>query len=362
MFHLFLFTVVVAILSGCGTSASQHSVRSNEVQVTNRSTSPVPAPARPSALVTGRDWQGMRENLRQFLSSLSDRQSISNVDDVVWIRCPLGMGVRSDVCSGIPERLTWVGAVERILALNASKYRGFSDWRMPSKAEYLSFVRSAGLGVEFNCPNAQFVIPRVFPLGRSPDMFGWNVWLADSPGSGVRPETADLEVASCHFGLTFPLEAHGARPIILVRGGSQSLVWADAVKKLPNSEKILADARAINAAETGAVLAAKRDVERVVEDMRNASSSSLQGSSASVPSQKAADSIVRSIKSRSYENAGRKTAAFDVSCGNGASKLIYRSAWDNAGDWYMPGFPNGYFVAKSQVAVEQVAQQICRYR
>lgn len=83
--------------------------------------------------------------------------------------------------------------------------------------------------------------------------------------------------------------------------------------------------------------------------------SSYSGSSSSSSSQQ--ESI--SVRSQEYDNAGRKAEGFWVKCGSKSEQRIYRSAWDNGRDWYKPGFPTPYFIAKGNLTLEEVSRKIC---
>jgi hypothetical protein len=95
-------------------------------------------------------------------------------------------------------------------------------------------------------------------------------------------------------------------------------------------------------------------------DQINASRSLSSGSSSSsTGSAKAAG--VTSIRSETYDNAGRKTEGYWVRCSRGGETRVYRSAWDRSPDWFSPnGLGTTNFLAKSSASINDVAQSICK--
>ncbi len=105
------------------------------------------------------------------------------------------------------------------------------------------------------------------------------------------------------------------------------------------------------------------DLRRRIDniDQINASrySSSSSSSSSGGSSGKAAG--VASIRSETYDNAGRKTEGYWVRCSRGGETRVYRSAWDRSPDWFSPnGLGTTNFLAKSSASINDVAQSICK--
>ncbi len=69
---------------------------------------------------------------------------------------------------------------------------------------------------------------------------------------------------------------------------------------------------------------------------------------------------VDSVRSETYDNAGRKTEGYWVKCIGSGSARVYRSAWDNSRAWYKTGGINGYHLASGDTDIGDVAKKICR--
>ena len=57
---------------------------------------------------------------------------------LVWKLCSEGQS--GSACAGSAEAVTWQGALQRVQSANTAKDGGFSDWRLPNRAELASLV------------------------------------------------------------------------------------------------------------------------------------------------------------------------------------------------------------------------------
>lgn len=94
-------------------------------------------------------------------------------------------------------------------------------------------------------------------------------------------------------------------------------------------------------------------------DSSSSSGSSYGSGSSSSSSSSNSNQGNINIRQQVYDNAGRQADGYWVKCGSNSEQRIYRSAWDNSRDWYRPGFPTPYFVAKGNLKVEDVARKVC---
>lgn len=85
----------------------------------------------------------------------------------VWLRCPVGMRWSDNSCGGNSLKYTWSEALVAIEELNAKKFGGRSDWRLPTVEELTGIVE-----------------PRCFKPAINLDIFPF------SPESGFWTETS----------------------------------------------------------------------------------------------------------------------------------------------------------------------------
>jgi Protein of unknown function (DUF1566) len=59
---------------------------------------------------------------------------------ITWMRCALGQQWDGATCSGKANTYDWQNAMNEVKKINASKYGGHSDWRLPYIPELASIV------------------------------------------------------------------------------------------------------------------------------------------------------------------------------------------------------------------------------
>jgi hypothetical protein len=58
---------------------------------------------------------------------------------LVWQRCALGQTWDGNTCSGVADSMNWYYAMK---AAKANKFAGMADWRLPTKAEFMSVMQN----------------------------------------------------------------------------------------------------------------------------------------------------------------------------------------------------------------------------
>lgn len=67
-----------------------------------------------------------------------DGTATSTDTGLMWSRCTLGQAWEDDTCTGEPQAMRWVEALQAVALANVSEYLGHDDWRLPNIKELIS--------------------------------------------------------------------------------------------------------------------------------------------------------------------------------------------------------------------------------
>lgn len=331
----------------------------------------------------------------------------------IWRRCDLGAKYFVDTkkCVGEIVKVNWIDAISLIHELNSANFEGFSDWRLPTGDDlkslllnnprinngdrkapaYLGAASSIGSGYAIEadqqkCTAANELVDRVFGSvnEKGNDYHTSHRWLADNTDRKTFQSPLSVNyissfgmhnVGRCNVLITAFLEdqfdakrpgtlrPHALLPIALVRGGNNNQkMWELAKNATSNREQIIGqssrDGRAQVEYLAGLGNKLVNGVKNVLAEANSNVSSSVSASSDGGRTKAAG---VASIRSESYDNAGRKTEGYWIECQGGGKTRVYRSAWDSSKDWFSPnGLGTANFTAKENVSINDVAQKICK--
>ncbi|WP_298607296.1 DUF1566 domain-containing protein [uncultured Thiothrix sp.] len=94
---------------------------------------------------------------------------------LMWQKCPIGQ--TGNDCSGEPEVLTWLNALNKAVTLNNNNYANYSDWRMPNMKELSTLVERSCMYPAINLEN--------FPNTGGYQLFWTSTTLIGNPGSVI---------------------------------------------------------------------------------------------------------------------------------------------------------------------------------
>ncbi len=194
---------------------------------------------------------------------------------VMWRRCELGrtFDTRQMKCVGTSLKFNWVDAIAAVNQLNASKFEGYSDWRLPDSndlkallqgdprtmSEVPKFLARGGSGRGWEelkaCTYANEYVQDIFMRygAAGGTFYQTQHWLADNDATWQEPISFNLEgsfgmfyhgycnVLNIAFSKNRPQEmrVHAEIPVIVVRGGASS-AWTTAQAALPKRASLLA--------------------------------------------------------------------------------------------------------------------------
>ncbi len=98
---------------------------------------------------TRNEWRRLRigDVSNRFVPDFTKGVITDHHSGLMWMLCSIGReSTKTSVgpCSGTATDLTWDDALNRTLSANQNAALGYSDWRLPSRAELISLVNYAG--------------------------------------------------------------------------------------------------------------------------------------------------------------------------------------------------------------------------
>ncbi len=98
---------------------------------------------------TRNEWRRLRIGgvSNRFVPDFTKGVITDHHSGLMWMLCSIGReSTKSSVgpCSGTADDLSWDDALNRALSANQSAALGYSDWRLPSRAELISLVNYTG--------------------------------------------------------------------------------------------------------------------------------------------------------------------------------------------------------------------------